>query len=117
MSISKTFLNSFLVLCGSAALNFAVAAPQGIAPINEDFESLDPANPSAMTDAGWLVFANVFDNNGGYLYGYGPFSAPNGGPAFCAVAPDQGGPDQGTRQVVAYSDYNNADHANGNIIE
>ncbi len=117
MSISKTFLNPFLVLCGSAALNFAVAAPQGIAPINEDFETLDPMNPSAMTDAGWLVFANVFAPGGAYLYGYGPFPAPNGGPAFCAVAPDQGGPDQGTRQVVAYSDYNNGDHANGNTIE
>ena len=83
----------------------------------EDFESLDPNSPTALSDAGWLVFANVFDPGGGYMYGYGPFGAPNGGPGFCQIAVGQGGPDQGNHQIVTYSDYNNSDHGNGNLIE
>jgi len=89
----------------------------GLAPYVEDFEAYDQASPSAMTDGGWLVFANVFNSGGGYLYGYGPFPAPNGGPGFCAVAAGEGGAGQGAQQIVVYSDYNNGDHAGGNLIE
>ncbi|MFT4543345.1 MAG: hypothetical protein ACI841_004771 [Planctomycetota bacterium] len=83
----------------------------------EDFELLNMADGGALAAAGWLVFANVFDSNGGYLYGYGPFGAPNGGPGFSAITTGEGGPAQGTQQLVTYSDYNNGDHGNGNTIE
>ena len=84
----------------------------------QDFESLDQASPAALSGDGWLVFGNVFSGvNGGYLYGYGPFPAPNGGPAFSAVDINQGGQEQGAQQLVVYSDYDNADHENGNLVE
>jgi hypothetical protein len=86
-------------------------------PYSEDFESLNQADGGALNAAGWLVFANVFDGGGGYLYGYGPFGAPNGGPGFCAVAAGEGGAPQGAQQIVTYSDYNNGDHGNGFTIE
>ena len=106
------------LLAGSIALS--LTASTGFAQLpsySEDFEALDIGSASALGDAGWLVFANVFDGSFNYLYGYGPFPAPNGGPGFCAIATGQGGTDQGAQQIVTYSDYNNGDHGNGFIIE
>lgn len=83
----------------------------------QDFEGLAQGNGDSLANDGWLAFANVFTPTGGYLYGYGPFPAPNGGPAFSGIDVGQGGVEQGLQQLVVYSDYNNGDHANGNLIE
>ena len=83
----------------------------------QDFEGLDAGSPTALGDDGWLVGANVFSPGGDFLYNYFAFPAPNGGPAFSGIVTGQGGPDQGAQQLVVYNDYNNGDHANGNIIE
>jgi hypothetical protein len=89
-----------------------------LADYNQDFEGLDQTSPEALSGDGWLVFANVFSGeDGAFLYGYGPFGAPNGGPAFSAIAIEQGGQAQGAQQLVVYSDYNNGDHGNGNLVE
>jgi exo-beta-1,3-glucanase (GH17 family) len=65
-----------------------------------------------------LVGANVFGPDGTtFLYNYFAFPAPNGGPAFSAVAVGEGGPAQGAQQLSIYNDYNNLDHGAGNIIE
>ena len=76
--------------------------------------STSPTPPRCRTT--WLVFANVFDPAGSYLYGYGVFGAPNGGPGFSGIATGDGGPSQGAQYLNAYSDYNNGDHASGNTI-
>ncbi len=91
----------------------------GLVAYSQDFESLDAANPSALGDEGWLVYGNVFDPAGNYLYGYGPAGAPNNpaAPAFCTLVTGEGGAGQGTQQLSVFSDYENADHANGNLIE
>jgi hypothetical protein len=99
-----------------AALLAAPALAQ-LAPYSQDFESLDQTAGDALANDGWLVFGNVFASGGGYLYGYGPFPAPNGGPGFCGIDVGQGGPAQGAQQLVVYNDYNNGDHAVGNLIE
>ena len=84
----------------------------------QDFEALDRENASALGDDGWLVFGNVFDGSTqDFLYGYGPNPAPNDGAAFSAIVDGQGGAAQGSQQLSVYSDYNNTDHANGNLIE
>jgi hypothetical protein len=88
-----------------------------LAPYSQDFETLVQAAPDSLANDGWLVFANVFNPGGGYLYGYGPFPAPNGGPAFSGIDLGQGGDPQGLQQLVVYSDYNNGDHGVGNLIE
>jgi len=111
-SLTTKFLFSALLSC--------VVASTGWAQVNDytqDFESLNASSASVLGDDGWLVGANVFDANGGYLYNYFAFPAPNGGPGFCAVATGEGGPAQGAQQMVVYNDYNNGDHANGHLIE
>jgi hypothetical protein len=96
-----------------------VASPAlaDLANYSQDFEGLVQADPAALGNDDWLIFANVFDPGGGYLYGYGVFPAPNGSPGFSSIASGEGGVDQGAQQLVTYSDYNNGDHANGNLIE
>ena len=89
----------------------------------QDFEALVPGDPpqpvpNSLSEDGWLVGANVFEPDGTtFIYDYFAFPAPNGGPAFSAVAVGEGGPDQGAQQLSIYSDYNNADHGLGRIIE
>jgi len=64
------------------------------------------------------VFGNVFSpDHSSYYYGYGPFPAPNPGGGFSAIVTGEGGGGQGAQQLNIYSDYNNGDHANGNLIE
>jgi hypothetical protein len=84
---------------------------------NQDFESMALPSPGALLGDNWLVFGNVYDSGGTYLYGYGPYPAPNDGAAFCAIATGQGGPTQGDQQLSVYSDYNNPDHGVGHLIE
>jgi hypothetical protein len=89
-----------------------------LAPYNQDFETLALADPAALSNDGWVVYGNVFDpTHTIYYYGYGPFPAPNPGGGFSALAFGQGGAGQGAQQLSVYSDYNNGDHANGNLIE
>ncbi len=87
---------------------------------SEDFESLDPNDIDALSNAGWLVFGNVSDGSGNYLYGYGPFPAPNGGSGvengFSRLVTGQGGPDQGDVSLNTFNDYQNADHNNPDRI-
>jgi len=105
--------------------SFAVAVLVGLIPVaglalgpySQDFETLVQADPSALANDGWWVFGNVFDPAGGYLYGYGPFPAPNHNVAFCQIVIGEGGAEQGAQQLVVFSDYESEEHANGNIIE
>ncbi len=94
-----------------------VLAQAQVVPYSQDFENLGQTDPNALANDGWVVYGNVFTPTGTYIYGYGTFPAPNDGFAFCQIDTLQGGPDQGTKQLVVFSDYNNTDHANGNIIE
>jgi hypothetical protein len=108
--MQKTWIMTALAAC-------AATAAADITTYSQDFEGLNQASPSALGDDGWLVGANVFDSSGGFLYNYFAFPAPNGGPAFSSITNGQGGAAQGNQQLVTYSDYNNGDHANGNLIE
>ncbi len=94
------------------------ASGMAIEAYNQDFEGLNQTGGSALADDGWLVFANVFGPGGTpYLYGYGVFGAPNDGGGFCQIAVGEGGAGQGSQQLNIFSDYNNVDHAVGNVIE
>ncbi|ANM31248.1 hypothetical protein ABI59_19235 [Acidobacteria bacterium Mor1] len=105
------------LLCLAPTVAFAQ-----LSSYSQDFEGLDQTNPDALNQDGWLIFANVFNADGSYAYGYGVFPAPNGGNGFSAIIPgpgdpNVGGPDQGEQQLSIYSDYNNADHGIGRVIE
>ena len=89
-----------------------------LAPYGQDFEGLVQTDPAALGNDGWKVFGNVFDPDWNYLYGYGVFAAPNGGPGFSGIDVGQGGPAQGDQQLVVYNDYNNpVPHVNGWFVE
>jgi len=100
-----------LLTCAAPAMGLAMSA------YSQDFEALNQASTSALADAGWVVYANVFGPDWSYWYGYGVYPAPNDGAAFCAVAAGEGGASQGSQQMVVFSDYNNVQHADGAHIE
>lgn len=122
MSVLGRFLLNRLSLF-VAAVSLSCVLTTGlqadIQPYSQDFEGLNAASPTALTDDGWLVFGNVFDAEGNFLYDYGaaPFPAPNGGPAFSSIASGDGGLAQGEQYLNVYSDYANVDHGNGLYIE
>jgi len=105
------------ILVAAFLLLAPAASWAALTPYSQDFEGLTQADPSALDNDGWLVFGNVFDPGFNYLYGYGPFPAPNGGPAFSAIASGEGGVPQGAQQLSIYNDYNNTDHGAGNWVE
>ena len=107
-----------LYAAAAAALLSMVAQAQ-LTAYDQNFESLNAMDPGAIAADGWLGFANVFDAPGGnFLYNYGPFRAPNGGPGFSSiVSSGNAGPAQQAQQLNVYSDYNNGDHGNGRYIE
>jgi len=101
----------------AALLLLAPAAHADLVTYDQDFEALVQADPQALGNNGWKVFANVFSpDHSAYYYGYGVFPAPNNSGGFCGIDLAGGGA-QGTQDMVVYSDYNNGDHANGNQIE
>lgn len=108
---------SVIAMLAGALLLGMVPTAQALMPYSQDFESLDQASPTALGDDHWLVFANVFGPDWSYWYGYGTYPAPNGTGAFCNVAAGEGGAGQGAQQIVVFSDYNNANHADGAHIE
>ena len=98
---------------------FCGSAPEGYF---QDFEGLNAAAPNALSDAGFVYFADVWGKADGsdaevgvdiFLYAYGPAGAPNGGPGFSAVAGGEGDVNQGAQYLNVYSDYNNLDQAAG----
>lgn len=90
-----------------------------IGTFTADFEMNDTAAPEngSLAADGWKMFCNVFGSDGSYWYGYGTFDAPNHGEAISAVVEGEGGPAQEMKQLSIFSDYYNADHANGALIE
>lgn len=91
---------------------------QAVIDYHERFNEMNP-DTNDLAEAGWKVFGNVFDAFPGcgasaYLYGYGPFPAPNApsNPAFSFIVTTGDG-----QAINVFSDYNNGDHANGKCIE
>jgi len=114
-------------LVRAGLLSLAMLLPQAVLvtasradllPYTQNFDGMTTTDALALSGDGWLVYGNVFDPAMNYLYGYGPYPAPNGGPpAFCLLVNDQGGPTQGTNQLSVFSDYENLGHAAGNWVE
>jgi hypothetical protein len=105
------------LLAAVAVLVLLPAAALALEPYLQDFEALDQSSATALGDDGWLVYGNVFSPDDVFLYGYGPFPAPNHNLAFSQITAGEGGDEQGDQQLTVFSDYENADHANGNWVE
>jgi len=107
---------------GAGACSAGVCEPSGGGEVyTQNFESLDQASTTALGDAGFQVFGNVFQGTTDVVIGfYGPFPAPNNpaDPAFSLIASGQGGAEQGEQQLVIISDYKNQDAMTaGNVVE
>lgn len=102
---------------GALLLGAPGLAHAAISAYTQNFEGLVITSPTALSGDGWVVYGNVYTPGNVYMYGYGPFPAPNGGNAFSDIDTGQGGATQGLQQLSIYSDYNNGDHALGNWIE
>jgi len=92
--------------CDGGTCNAGVCEPALVCKYEQDFEGLDPEGPNALADDGWLFFGNVFDENGGFKFGFGPFPAPTTSGQVSGIATGEGGPEQGDKQLVVFSDYN-----------
>ncbi|MBU2503059.1 T9SS type A sorting domain-containing protein [bacterium] len=108
-----------LLLAALVCLVPAAASAQIVA-FFEDFESLEADSLDALYPV-FVVYGNVYQaGTGNYLYGYGPFPAPNNpaSPAFCTITLGEGGDEQGAQQLAVFSDYNNAGaHVAGDLVE
>ena len=71
----------------------------------QDFESLDPAATDALSADGWLYFGNVYNSEGGFKFGFGPFAAPTTSGQISRIATGEGGAEQGAQQLVVFSNY------------
>lgn len=111
--------NKVALLAASVCLVAAQTGHAAVTSYSQDFDGLDAANSLALGLAGgdqYKIFADVWFGPVGstFLYSYGVFSAPNGGAGFSAIAAGEGAGDPVTDQYLnIYSDYNNADQANG----
>jgi len=113
----KSQRSRFMLTLAVGLICLVPAASFALTPYSQDFEGLIQALPVALEIDGWLVFGNVSEADGTYVYGYGPFPAPNHPLAFCQIAAGEGGDDQGAQQLSVFSDYENGDHAVGRLIE
>ncbi len=111
-------------LLAAACLSLApLASHAAMTPYSQNFESMSKSSPTALSADGWVVYGNVFSPAKVYLFGYGPYPAPNfSAPAvpvaFSALDTLQGGLEQGTLQMKVVSDYNNVAAQNaGNWVE
>ncbi len=103
-----------IVLVAAMLLVASIAFAQ--TPYSQDFENLAMVDGSLAAD-GWLVYGNIFDPAGNYLWGHGPWAAPNNIGNWQDIVDGQGGAEQGLQQLSVYSDYGNAEHGNGNLVE
>ena len=73
----------------------------------QNFELLALTPSAALTDDGWLGFVNLFSPDGqSYLGGYVKAPGTEEG-GLAAIEEGQGGAEQGLKQLVIISDYNN----------
>ena len=125
--MTRTFAprTPLVALAALAAAVFGLAPQASSAQLSaysQNFETLAPAEigwgNTALGNDGWLTWVNVFNAGGAFLHSYGQFAAPNGTLGYSGVAVGAGGPAQGNRQLVAYSNYDDgAAHSAGNLVE
>lgn len=108
--------NRKIILVVLTMMSAAVISPASNAELvnySQDFEALHQADPAALSNDGWRVFANVYDTDKTtHLYDYGVFVAPNGGAGFSTITASEV-----NQQLKVFSDYTNADHGDGKWIE
>lgn len=109
----KQSIRVFLVLLATVLMSSSAIAAISF---SDDFESYPVYEGGDATDlgGGWTYFVNVFTGFptcDPYLYGYGPGPTPNGTNISNIVVGSTG------NALNAFSNYGDAQHANGNCLE
>ena len=111
------------VLVMATAVAYAPVSNAVLEPYTQNFDALDASDTLVLgvtPGDGWSIFADVWDGDvgtGTYLYGYGPFPAPNNTTGFSSIEAGEGQGDALSDQYLnIFSDYLNADHAKGFTI-
>jgi hypothetical protein len=107
----------------AAAIAYAPASNAALANYAEDFESLDSSSQFALALTGWGRYTSAWLGQVGppglFLYDYqgAAANATSGIGQMSAVATGEGGPAQGAQYLNVFSDYGNADHGAGALID
>ena len=94
-----------------------VADRRDPAPLRLTFEHAG-VHGAAWGPDGWLYFGNVYDGTlppddpNFFKFGFGPFPAPTTSGQISGIASGEGGPEQGTNQLVVFSNYDCCDPPN-----
>jgi len=128
MSVPVVSLCLGVVLSCDVSAQDPVSQPTNLVPYTQNFDSIttgndsDPDLGSSLYEADpWRVFGNAFNPQGEFMFGYGPFFAPNGpdgdGAAFSNVATGEPAT-SGDNYLNVFNDYNNEFHGDGsgNIV-
>ncbi|MGD2054697.1 MAG: VPLPA-CTERM sorting domain-containing protein [Gammaproteobacteria bacterium] len=105
----NTVLTTLVML---SMLTLAPSSNAALVNYSQNFEALHQADPAALGNDGWRVFANVYNSDKTFYRDYGVLVAPNGGAGFSTITTIQG-----NQQLKVFSDYSNSDHADGKWIE
>ena len=115
---AKFMINNVRIDCGGKQFCGVIEAPAVDAPASFEFGAdFEDFNTDDDSIAGWTFFVNLFNPDGNYIDGYGPFPAPNGN-SVSNVTTGEAGADQGAQYLTVFSNYDdNANHGSGNILE
>ena len=106
----KTLLTALTV---ASAMSYAPMGNAALASYSENFESLNAISSTALSDAGFVIYENSYNDPGltNLVNSAGTNPARNDYRGFALVVKDQGDSAQGTQQLKVYSNYLNRDQS------
>jgi hypothetical protein len=95
--------NVLTVLVLLATATISLSSNAALVNYSQNFETLNQADPDALGNDGWFISPSV--------------PAPNNGPGFSTIISGEGGTAQGTQQLKVFSNYMDAGHTAGSLVE
>lgn len=96
-----------------SAMSYAPMGNAALASYSQNFESLNAISSTALSDAGFVIYENSYNDQGltNPVNNAGPMPARNDYRGFAQVVTGQGGSAQGTQQLNVYSNYLSPDQS------
>ena len=97
-----------------SAMSYAPVGNAALASYSENFESLNAISSTALSDAGFVIYENSYNDQGltNLVNSAGPLPARNDYRGFALVVTGQGNSAQGNQQLSAFSNYLSRDQNN-----
>ena len=113
--LNKNFYKKALLtaLTMATAISYAPMGNAALASYSENFESLNAKGSTALSDAGFVIYENSYNDHGltTLVNSAGTNLARNDYRGFALVVKDQGDSAQGSQQLKVYSNYLNRDQS------